>query len=105
MPAQVGIILSPEEKKQLEHNVRSRKTPVRLLERSKIVLYAAQDIPNYKIAKRLNIDVNKVGRWRNRFAVNRHQGIEKDLPRGANHGGKNSAEQAKLRSKIIAMTT
>jgi len=105
MPAQVKILLSPEEQKQLEHNIRSGKTPVRLLERSKIVLYAAEGIPNYKIAKTLNIDVNKVGRWRNRFVDNRHQGIEKDLPRGANHGGKNSAEQAKLRSKIIKMTT
>lgn len=105
MPAQVKIVLSPEEKMQLEQNIKSRKTPLRLLERSKIVLFAAEDIPNYKIAKMLNIDVNKVGRWRNRFADNRHQGIEKDLPRGANHGGKNSAEQAKLRSKIIQMTT
>jgi transposase len=105
MPAQVRIVLSPAEKMQLEQNVKSRRTPVRLLERSKIVLFAAEDIPNYKIAKMLNIDVNKVGRWRNRFADNRHQGIEKDLPRGANHGGKNSAEQAKLRSKIIKMTT
>ena len=105
MPAQVRIILSPEEKMQLEQNLKSRRTPVRLLERSKIVLFAAELIPNYKIAKLLNIDVNKVGRWRNRFADHRHQGIEKDLPRGANHGGKNSAEQAKLRSKIIKMTT
>lgn len=105
MPAQVKIVLSPEEKMQLEQNIKSRKTPLRLLERSKIVLFAAEDIPNYKIARMLNIDVNKVGRWRNRFADNRHQGIEKDLPRGANHGGKNSAEQAKLRSKIIKMTT
>lgn len=105
MPAQVRIVLSPEEKIQLEQNVKSRKTSVRLFERSKIVLFAAEDMPNYKIAEMLNIDVNKVGRWRNRFADNRHQGIEKDLPRGANHGGKNSAEQAKLRSKIIKMTT
>ena len=105
MPAQVRIVLSPEEKMQLEQNLKSRRTPVRLLERSKIVLFAAENIPNYKIAKMLNIDVNKVGRWRNRFADKRHQGIEKDLPRGANHGGKNSAEQAKLRSKIIKMTT
>ena len=49
--------------------------------------------------------MNKVGRWRNRFAKRRLAGIEKDLPRGANHGGKNSAAQARLRSKIIAMTT
>jgi len=31
-------------------------------------------------------------------------GIEKDLPRGANHGGDNSAEQAALRQMIIEAT-
>lgn len=105
MPASIKIILSTDEKKQLEKNTKSRKTSVRLLERSRIVLLAANNIPNYKIAEELKIDVNKVGRWRNRFAERRMQGIEKDLPRGANHGGKNSDEQAKLRSKIIRMTT
>lgn len=105
MPAQVRIVLSREERKQLEKNVRSRKTPVRLVERSKIVLLAAKNKPNYKIAEALAIDVNKVGRWRNRFADKRLPGIEKDLPRGANQGGKNSEEQSKLRSKIIKMTT
>ncbi len=105
MPAQVEVNVTPEEKKQLEKNVTSRKTPVRLVERSKIVLFAASAMPNYQIAEKLGIDVNKVGRWRNRFAEKRLPGIEKDLPRGANHGGKNSIEQAKLRSKIIEMTT
>ena len=31
--------------------------------------------------------------------------IEKDRPRGRNHGGKSTASQAKLRKKIIEMTT
>jgi len=105
MPAQILIDLSADETKQLKLNRRSRKTPVRLLERSNIILLAAQGLPNYQIAEVLKIDVNKVGRWRNRFAEKRLAGIEKDLPRGANHGGKNSAAQAKLRSTIIAMTT
>ncbi len=105
MPAQVKIILTSDEKKQLQKNLRSGKTSVRLLQRSRIVLLAAKSIPNYKIAEELGIDVNQVGRWRNRFVANRFEGIEKDLPRGANHGGKNTAEQTKLRSKIIRMTT
>ena len=105
MPAQIPIELSADETKQLKKNRRSRTTPVRLLERSTIVLLAAAGVPNYQIAAQLKIDVNKVGRWRNRFAERRLAGIEKDLPRGANHGGKNSVAQAKLRSKIIAMTT
>lgn len=105
MPAQVEITLSPEESRQLSRNIRSGKTPVRLVERSRIVLLAAKNIPNYKIAETLQIDVNKVGRWRNRFVHRRLGGIEKDLPRGGNHGGKNSAAQRKLRSRIIKMTT
>ena len=105
MPAQVSILLSTAEAKQLHKHQRSRTTPLRLLERSNIVLLAAKGTPNYRIAQTLGIDVNKVGRWRNRFAKNRLAGIEKDLPRGANHGGKNSAAQATLRSKVIAMTT
>jgi len=105
MPAQVEINLSAEEKKQLEKNIRSRKTPVRLRERSHIVLLAADRVPNYKIAKRLKLDINTVGRWRNRFADEGYASIEKDRPRGANHGGKDSAKQAKLRSLIIKKTT
>jgi len=68
-------------------------------------LLASKEIPNYKIAEKLKIDVNKVGRCRNRFEKKRLKGIEKDLPRGANHGGKDTAEQSKLRSNIIKITT
>lgn len=105
MPAQVPIHLTPKIKSQLEKNVKSRTTPIRLVERSKIVLLAADGVPNYRIAEELGIDVNKVGRWRNRFADLGLQGIEKERPRGANHGGKNSPEQRKLRAEIIRITT
>ncbi len=64
MPAQINITLTAQEKKQLEKNVRSKTTPVRLVERSRIILLAAKNVPNYKIAEELEIDVNKVGRWR-----------------------------------------
>ena len=77
MPAQISITLSPEEKKELENNISSRKTSVRLVERSRIVLLAADAMPNYEIAQQLNIDVNKVGRWRNRFAEQRMDGINR----------------------------
>ena len=105
MAAQTKILLSASVKEQLEKNIRSRTTPIRLLERSKMILLAADNIPNYKISKELGVDVNTVGRWRNRFAENGLEGIGKDLPRGSNHGGKNSKEKAKLRSKIIKITT
>ena len=105
MPAPVRISLTVAEEEALMSNLSSGKTPVRLRERSEIVLLAAAGLPNYQIAERLGIDVNKVGRWRNRFAQERHAGIEKDRPRGANHGGRDATEQARLRSLIIKKTT
>lgn len=66
---------------------------------------AADQTPNYRIAEQLGLDVNTVGRWRNRYAAEGHAGIEKDRPRGANHGGKNTIDQARIRSPIIETTT
>ena len=63
MPAQVKVTLSEDDKKRLINNTRCRTTPIRLVERSKIVLLASKGQPNYKIAQELGIDVNKVGRW------------------------------------------
>ena len=105
MPAQVKITLTNQEEKHLIHLVNSRKTPVRLVDRANIVLMAAAKNPNYKIAEALGIDVNTVGRWRNRYAKDGLKGIEKDLPRGRNHGGKNTDDQNRLRSEVIRITT
>ena len=58
------------------------------------MLLAAAGSPSYKIVEELGIDVNKVGRWRNHFTEDRFAGIEKDRPRGDNHGGKDPGEQA-----------
>lgn len=72
---------------------------------SEIVVLAAAGHPNYEIAERIGIDVNKVGRWRNRYARDGFPGIEKDRPRRAIHGGNVEVEQAKLPSLIIKRTT
>jgi len=105
MTTAVEIQLSEKEKDLLSRNVGSRKASIRLIERSRIVLLASTGHSNIDIAARLQISQHKVGRWRNRYALQGYSGIEKELPRGDNQGGKNSAEQARLRSKIIQMTT
>lgn len=99
------IQLSRDEESVLEKTIRSRKAPARLIERSKIVLMASRGRSNIEIAKELEITAHKVGRWRNRYAEHGYEGIEKELPRGNNQGGRKSVEQAELRSKIIEMTT
>lgn len=105
MPAQVKIELSSDDQTRLQTNLKGRKTPIRLRERSKIILLAADGMPNYKIAKELGIGINTVCRWRNRFAKGGFQAITQDLPRGRNHGGKSTASQAKLREQVIRITT
>ena len=99
------IALSKEESRRLEKWASTRSTSVRLRERARIVLMAAEGMTNKAIAAELGVDANKVGRWRCRVAKEGVGSIEKERPRGANHGGKNSNEQAELRSKVIEATT
>ena len=99
------ITLSDSEKKLLEKNTTSRAVPIRLAERSKIVLLSAGGLENKVIAQRLNVPPNKVGKWRNRFAEGGIEAISKENPRGANHGGKDTLKQARLRNRIIKKTT
>ena len=105
MRTAASITLSDSDKKILEKNTRSRAVSIRLSERSRIVLLAAAGLENKEIAQRLNVPPNKVGKWRNRFAEGGIKSISKDKPRGANHGGKDTVEQARLRKKIIEKTT
>ena len=53
MPAPIAIELSADEVDTLQKNLCSGKTPVRLRERSEIVLLASAGLPNYKIAQRM----------------------------------------------------
>ena len=104
MAVAAKIVLTPEENRQLKKNVSSGKTPIQLVDRSKMILLAHQGFTNKDIAGKLHTDVIKVARWRNRFAEDRHDGIAKNRPRGSNHGGKSSRTQARLRSRIIKKT-
>jgi len=99
------IVLSKADRIRLEKWSSRRSVPVRLRERARIVLLAADGLTNKEIAAELGIDANKVGRWRTRYADAGPAGIEKERPRGGNHGGKDSRAQAALRSRVIEATT
>lgn len=99
------ITLSDADRKRLEKNLSSRSVPLRLVERSRIVLLAAEGMENKAIAQRLNMAPNKVGKWRNRFAQEGIESISKEKPRGKNHSGKKTLSQARLRQAIIRKTT
>lgn len=77
------IVLTDAERAELTKLVRSRRTSVRLAQRARIVLLAAQGLQNQAIAEQLGVGRIQVSRWRARYATSRLAGIERDLPRGA----------------------
>ena len=101
MRVAVAIVLKADERESLQRFSRSRTTPVRLAERSKIVLLAAEGKTNGEIAEELGITRQKVGRWRDRYHELGLAGIEKDAPRP---GRKKKISSRKV-SKVIELTT
>src|SRR3954471_22530960 len=81
MKVAVAIVLSAEERAELEKLARGRKVAVRVAERARIVLLAAEGKQNREIAKISGTTRRTVGVWRRRFAEKRIAGILKDAPR------------------------
>ncbi len=78
-----AIELNPQEQAELTRLSRAKTSSVRLAERARIVLLAAQGLQNREIAEQLGIDRMTAGRWRQRYLESGLEGIERDLPRGA----------------------
>jgi len=100
MRSAIEITLSKAEARMLESWARSRTLPKRQSDRARMVLLAARGASNADIASELGVKPHTVGRWRDRFAEHRLQGIEKDLPRG----GRPRQREA-IESEIIRKTT
>ena len=95
------IVLNEGERKTLTKWARGRRTPVRLVERAKIVLAAAAGQRNEDIAIDLGIPRKRVGRWRSRFGAEGLEGIEKDRPRG----GRKASARESIEPEVIKKTT
>jgi transposase len=74
------IGLSVEERRELERLVRGRSTAQGLAMRARIVLAAAEGVTNVRIAERLGVFKSTAGRWRERYALHRLDGLY-DEPR------------------------
>ena len=74
------VVLEDEERKSLERIVRSPTSAQREVRRARVVLLAAEGLANDRIAERLEMGVNTVGRWRNRFNDERVDGLLHDRP-------------------------
>jgi transposase len=76
-----AVVLDPEQSLQLEQWARSRSLPARVVERSRIVLLAAEGKLDKEIAAQLGVSPHKAARWRNRFLDAGLEGLQKDAPR------------------------
>ncbi len=95
------ITLTETERATLTRWSRGRSTPVRLMQRAKIVLRAVEGKMNKEIAAALGINPNTVVRWRSRFARQGIAGIEKDAPRG----GRKPRTRRRVVKQILEKTT
>ena len=75
------IVLSPIERAEFERLVRSPSSSVRVVERLKIILLAADGLRNDEIAKKLGVNHETIGRWRGRFREMGFSGIMRDATR------------------------
>src|SRR5260370_24071532 len=95
------VELSEAQRRQLEPWAAGRTIPVRLAERAKMILLAAQGQTDKEIGEQLGIWRGTVARWRGRFIADGVTGIERDETRP---GRKPKISARKVKS-IVALTT
>ena len=95
------VELSSEDRAALEQQARGRSLPARLVERSRIVLRAADGLQDREIAAELGITAEKAARWRKRFLAGGTEALAKDAPRP----GRGRTIKDRKVASIIKLTT
>jgi transposase len=75
-----AITLTGGERAELERVVAAARSEQRMVQRARVVLLAAEGVPNRRIAGAVGLSEQKVAQWRNRFAEQRFEGLG-DRPR------------------------
>jgi transposase len=100
--AAVPIVLTPAERTVLQGRVDRVRTEQRDALRARIVLAAADQVPNAQIAAALSVCVDTVRRWRGRFAARRLDGL-KDDPRSGRPRVFGEAVEAEIKALACAL--
>ena len=96
-----AIALSEETRLRLEKLARGRSTPVRIVQRSRIVLLAGDGLQNKQIAERMEVAPRMVALWRNRFLTLGVDGLLRD----ASRPGRTPSISTQTVTQIIEKTT
>lgn len=70
-----SVVLSEEERRFLEGQVRRDKAPRSLSDRCRMILLCAEGLASKEVAARLGVHEHTVGKWRRRFAKDRIEGL------------------------------
>jgi putative transposase len=76
------LVLSPEQREQLESLAHSRALPAGLVSRAKIILLSAAGKTNLEIARLLQVTNVTAGKWRRRFLEAGISGLQDELRPG-----------------------
>lgn len=77
-----ALKLNADERQQLNSFAVSRSLPHSLVSRARLVLWAAEGVPNQEIGTRLSWSKPTVGKWRQRFVEHRIAGLYDELRPG-----------------------
>src|SRR5512132_2603382 len=80
VPTLPPLTITEEERAELGRRVRAHTTPQRAAKRARVVLLAAEGVPNRQIGPLLSMNQHTVSHWRHRFEAERLAGLE-DRPR------------------------
>ena len=81
MAQTVSLLLSVQDRAELQGIIEDRGRPVKHVKRARIVLLSAERLPVLEIAKRVGISRPMVWRWQQRFAEEGRKGLLRDKTR------------------------
>lgn len=81
-PKKMNIVLTNEEREQLQSLTRSRSLPVALVTRARIIMMTADGISNKEIARNVGYSPYSVSRWRQRYHQQGITGLHDELRPG-----------------------
>src|ERR671916_2262669 len=100
MAAHVRVVQVPDaDRGELQRRARDKGAPARVVERARIVLLAAEEVPGKQIAEMVGCAEGTVVTWRGRYADHGLAGLE-DLPRP----GKPAQLPEELRDRVLELT-